>query len=52
MANDLKRYNLSRSWREQAQERDYWRVTIRRRVELLNKQAEDKEKARKDEQKQ
>ena len=51
VANDLKQCNLSRSWREQAQERDSWRATIRRRVELLNKQAEDKEKACKDEQK-
>ena len=51
VSNDLKQCNLSRSWREQAQERDSWRATIRRRVELLNKQAEDKEKACKDEQK-
>ena len=35
VANDLKLCNLSRSWREQAQERDSWRATIRRRVELL-----------------
>ena len=51
VSNDLKQCNLSRSWREQAQERDSWRATIRRRVELLNKQAEDKQKACKDEQK-
>ena len=51
LANDLKLCNLSRSWREQAQERDSWRATIRRRVELLNKQAEDKEKSCKDEKK-
>ena len=51
VSNDLKQCNLSRSWREQAQERDSWRATIRHRVELLNKQAEDKEKACKDEQK-
>ena len=51
VSNDLKQCNLSRSWREQVQERDSWRATIRHRVELLNKQAEDKEKACKDEQK-
>ena len=51
VSNDLKQCNLSKSWREQSQERDSWRATIRRRVELLNNQAEDKEKACKDEQK-
>ena len=51
VSNDLKQCNLSRSWREQAQECDSWRATIRHRVELLNKQAEYKEKACKDEQK-
>ena len=52
VVNDLKQCNLSRSWREQAQKRDSWRATIKHRVELLNKQAEDKEKAYKNEQKQ
>ena len=51
MVNDLKQCNLSRNWREQAQECDSWRATIRRRVELLSKQAEDKEKSCKDEKK-
>ena len=51
VANNLKQCNLSGSWREQAQESDSWRATIRRRVELLSKQAEDKEKSRKDENK-
>ena len=51
VVNDLKQCNLSRSWREQAQERDSWRATIKRRVELLNKQTEDKEKSCKDEKK-
>ena len=51
VVNDLKQCNLSGSWREQAQECDSWRATIRRRVELLNKQAEDKEKSCKDEKK-
>ena len=51
VANNLKQCNLSGSWREQAQESDSWRATIRRRVELLSKQAEDKEKSCKDEKK-
>ena len=51
VVNDLKQCNLSRSWREQAQERDSWRATIKCRVELLNKPAEDKEKSCKDEKK-
>ena len=51
MVNNLKQCNLSRNWREQAQKRDSWRATIRRRVEFLNKQAEDKEKSCKDEKK-
>ena len=51
MASNLKQCNLSGSWREQAQERDSWRATIKPRVELLNKQAEDKEKSCKDEKK-
>ena len=51
VVNDLKQCNLSRSWREQVQGNDSWRATIKRRVELLNKQAKDKEKCRKDAQK-
>ena len=43
VSNDLKQCNLSKSWREQAQEHDSWRATIRRRVELLSKQAEERE---------
>ena len=48
VASDL---NLSESWREQAQERDSWRTTIRNSVEHLNRRAEDTEKSRKDEKK-
>ena len=51
VSNDLKQCNFSRSWREQAQERDSWRATIRPRVEVRNKQVKDKEKGCKDEQK-
>ncbi len=50
--NDLKQCNLSKSWRKQAQEHDSWRATIKRKVELLNKQAEDQETSCKDEKKQ
>ncbi|MDA8001968.1 MAG: reverse transcriptase domain-containing protein [Alphaproteobacteria bacterium] len=51
VTSDLKECNLSESWREQAQERDSWRTTIRNRVEHLNRRAEDTEKSRKDEKK-
>ena len=51
VVNDLKQCNLFRSWREQAQERDSWRATIRCSVEGPIKQAEDKEKSCKDEKK-
>ena len=49
VANDLKQCNLSGAWREQAQQRDSWRATIKCSVELLNKQVEDKERSCKDE---
>ena len=51
VVNDLKQCNLSRSWREQAQEHYSWRATIKHRVELLYKQAVDKEMSCKDEKK-
>ena len=48
VANDLKQCNLSGFWREEAQERGSWRATIKLSIELLNKQAEEIEKDRKD----
>ena len=51
VSSELKQCNLSGTWREQAQERDSWRNTIKHSVEVLNKQAEDTEKSRKDEKK-
>ena len=51
MSNDLRLSNLSETWREQAQERNSWRATIKHSAELLNKQAEANEKSRKDEKK-
>ena len=51
VASDLKQCNLSESWREQAQERDSWRATIKHSAEFLNRKAEDTEKSRKDEKK-
>jgi hypothetical protein len=51
VANDLNQCNLSRTWRELAQERDSWRTTIQQSGERLNQQAEAREKSRKDEKK-
>ena len=45
VSSDLKECNLSEPWREQAQERDSWRTTIRNRVEHLNRRAEDMRRA-------
>jgi hypothetical protein len=51
VSNDLKLCSLVENWRKQSQEHSSWRTTIKHRVELLNKQAEDKEKSVKDEKK-
>ena len=51
VSNDRRLSNLSETWREQAQERDSWRITIKRSAEFLNQQAEASEKGRKDEKK-
>lgn len=51
VATDLKQCNLSRTWRELAQERSSWRTTIQCSGERLNQQAEAHEKSRKDEKK-
>ena len=51
VSSELKQSNLSDTWREQAQERDSWRNSIKHSVEVLNKQAEDTEKSHKDEKK-
>ena len=52
VSSELKQCNLSGTWREQAQERNSWRNTIKHSVEVINKQAEDTEKSRKDKEKQ
>ena len=49
MASDLKKCDLSGTWREHAQERDFWCTTIQCSVQHLNIEAENNEKSRKDE---
>ena len=51
VSNDLRLCSLSETWREQAQEHSSWCTTIKDRVELLNKHAQDKEKSVQDEKK-
>ena len=48
IATDLNRCNLSGGWREQVQDRESWRTTIKHSAELLNEQAEIAEKSLKD----
>ena len=51
VASDLKKCNLSGTWREYAQECDSWCTTIHHSVEHLNIEAENNEKTGKDEKK-
>ena len=51
VASDLKKCNLSGTWREHAQEHNSWHTIIQRSVERLNIEAENNEKSRKDEKK-
>ena len=51
VASDLKQCNLSRTWREQAQECDSWCTTIQCSVERLNIETENSERSRKDKKK-
>ena len=51
VSSEFKQCNLSGTWREQAQERDFWRNIIKHSVEVLNNEAEDSEKNRNDEKK-
>ena len=45
------RYIYTCTWRELAQERNFWHNTIKHKVKVLNKQAKDTEKSHKDEKK-
>ena len=51
VASDLKKCNLSGTWREYAQECNSWCTTIHHSVEHLNIEAENNEKSHKDEKK-
>ena len=48
---DLNRYNLSGGWKEQVQDRESWRTTIKHSAELLNELADLAEKSLKDQKK-
>jgi hypothetical protein len=51
VATDVNQCNLSGGWKEQAQDSESWRTTIKHSAELLNEQAEIAEKCLKDQKK-
>ena len=50
-SSDLKKCNLSSTWKKQAHEHQSWRTVIKHGVEGLNRKAEEDEKQKKDEKK-